>query len=141
MKNIKEFSPLSGENILTQIEGNAWSNSPNPIVQLINTVRRLIWAILGVKKCTYIIATDMRIVQVDKKTLLWGLLPGSVDVMTLNKSTIQSVGYSMASSWFIFRKYYFVLANRSGQLRLTYKGKNKDLIEACSIVDSIVAQK
>ena len=141
MTNIKEFSPLSGESVLTQIEGNAWSDSPNPIARLITGVVRLIWAILGVKLRTYIIVTDMRIVQVDKKTILWGLLPGAVNVLTLNKSTIQSVGYAMASSWFIFRKYYFLLANMSGILRLTYKGDSKELIEACRILDSVVAQK
>ena len=141
MRQIKEFSPLSGESVLTQIEGNAWSDSPNPIARLITSFFRLIWAILGVKLRTYIIVTDMRIVQVDKKTILWGLLPGAVNVLTLNKSTIQSVGYAMASSWFIFRKYYFLLANMSGVLRLTYKGDSKELIEACRILDSVVAQK
>ena len=141
MKQIKEFSPLDGESVLTQIEGNAWNDSPNPIMRLITSVFRLIWAILGVKLRTYIIVTNLRIVQVEKKTILWGLLPGSVDVLTLNKSTIQSVGYAMASSWFIFRKYYFVLANMSGVLRLTHNGDSKALIEACRVLDSVVAQR
>ena len=141
MGQIKEFTPLSGESVLTQIEGNAWNDSPNPIARLISAIVKFFWAILGVKLRTYIIVTDMRIVQVDKKTILWGILPGALNVLTLNKSTIQSVGYAMASSWFIFRKYYFLLANMSGILRLTYNGDSKSLIEACRILDNVVAQK
>ena len=141
MTNIKEFTPLNGETVLTQIEGNAWNDNPNPITQLFAGVLKLFWTILGIKLCTYIIVTNLRVVQVDKKTILWGILPGAVTVLTLNKSTIQSVGYAMASSWFIFRKYYFVLANMSGVLRLTYKGDKNRLIEACSIIDNVVTQK
>lgn len=141
MTKVKEFNPLPGENVLTQIEGNAWNDNPNPITRLITSFLKFIWSILGVKLRTYIIVTDMRIVQVDKKTILWGILPGSLEVVTLNKSSIQSVGYAMASSWFIFRKHYFLLANTSGLLRLTYEGKKENLIEACAIMDRIVAQK
>ena len=141
MTKIKEFSPLEGESVLTQIEGNAWNSSPNPLASLMTSIIRFFWAILGVKLRTYIIVTNLRIVQVDKKTILWGLLPGAVDVLTLNKATIQSVGYSMRSSWFIFRKWYFVLANVSSSLLLTYKGDKDKLIESCHILDKVVAQK
>ena len=141
MTKIKEFSPLDGESILTQIEGNAWNSSPNPLVSIIASITKLIFAILGVKMRTYIIVTNLRIVQVEKKTILWGILPGAVDVITLNKATIQSVGYSMRSSWFIFRKWYFILANMSGTLLITYKDDKDKLIESCTILDKIVAQR
>ena len=141
MTNIKEFSPLEGESILTQIEGNAWNSSPNPLVSLMASITKFFSAILGVKRRTYIIVTNLRIVQVERKTILWGILPGAVDVLTLNKATIQSVGYSMRSSWFIFRKWYFVLANMSGSLLLTYKGNKDKLIESCTILDKVVAQR
>lgn len=137
----KEFSPLDGESVLTQIEGNAWNSSPNPLTSLINSIVKFFAAIFGVKRCTYIIVTNLRIVQVEKKTILWGILPGAVDVLTLNKATIQSAGYSMRSSWFIFRKWYFLLANMSGFLLLTYKGDKDKLIESCTILDKVVAQK
>ena len=141
MKNlVKEFKQLDGEKVLAHIEGNAWNDSPNPIATLISAIMRIFFAILGVQLRTYVIATNLRIVRIDKKTILWGMLPGAIDVVTLNKSSIQSVGYAMASSWFIFRRYYFLLANASGVLRLTYKGDNEDLIEACNVIDSVVAQ-
>jgi len=141
MQYPKEFSPLNGESVLTQIEGNAWNSSPNPLVSLMTSITKFISAIFGVKRSTYIIVTNLRIVQVEKKTILWGILPGAVDVLTLNKATIQSVGYSMRSSWFIFRKWYFILANMSGALLLTYKGDKDKLIESCAILDKVVAQK
>jgi len=141
MTNIKEFSPLDGESVLTQIEGNAWNSSPNPLASLMASITKFFSAIFGVKRKTYIIVTNLRIVQVEKKTILWGILPGAIDVLTLNKATIQSVGYSMRSSWFIFRKWYFILANASGLLLLTYDGNKDKLIESCTILDKIVAQR
>jgi len=141
MKYPKEFSPLEGESVLTQIEGNAWNSSPNPLASLMASIVKFMNAIFGVKRRTYIIVTNLRIVQVEKKTILWGILPGAVDVLTLNKATIQAVGYAMASSWFIFRKWYFVLANMSGTLKITYDGNKDKLIESCTILDNIVAQR
>ena len=41
MTNIKEFSPLEGESVLTQIEGNAWNSSPNPLVSLFSSIAKL----------------------------------------------------------------------------------------------------
>ncbi len=141
MANLKEFTLLEGETIVAQIEGNAWNTNPNPIAQLIAGIAKIFWAILGIKLKTHIVATNLRIVRIDKKTILWGMLPGAATVLTLNKSTIQSVGYAMRSSWFIFRKHYFLLANMSAELQLTYSGSKKDLVEACRLIDGIVTQK
>ena len=141
MTKLKEFTPLDGENVLTQIEGDAYNSNPNPIAQLMAAIMKIFWLIFGVKWRTYIIVTNQRIVQVNKKTILWGILPGETGVLTLNKLAIQYVGYAMASRWFIFRKYYFLLANASGLLSITYKGSSDELIKACQIVDGIVAQK
>jgi len=141
MTKLKEFIQLEGENVLTQIEGNAYNADPNPIAQLVASIAKIFWVIFGIKWVTYVIVTNLRIVQVEKKTILWGILPGATNVLTLNKATIQSVGYAMASRWFIFRQYYFLLANASGTLRITYKGSGDALAKACQIVDSVVTQK
>ena len=140
MANLKEFTLLEGEVIVSQIEGNAYNDSPNPIVQLIAGFFQIFWLILGIKLRTYIIATNLRIVQIDKKSLLWGMLQGDTSVITLNKASIQSVGYAMATSWFVFRKYYFLLANMSGLIRITYKGDKEQLIETCRQMDKIVCE-
>lgn len=138
MATLKEFTLLEGENVLAQIEGNAYNDSPNPIAKLIGFFVKIFWLIFGVKLRTYIIVTNLRIVQVDKKTLLWGILPGDTIVLTLNKASIQSVGYAMATSWFIFRNFYFLLANMSGLVRITYKGSEANLMKACREIDQIV---
>ena len=140
MKKLKEFTPLEGENVLTLIEGNAWNDNPNPIVQLIMFYVKIVYFILGIRFRTYIIVTDRRIVQVDKKRILW-LIPVAVRVITLNKSSIQSAGWAMASSWLIFRKYYFVLANTRNYVKIIYEGGKAKLIEDCRILDSVIAQK
>lgn len=141
MATIKEFILLEGETILTQIEGDAFNDSPNPIAKLIGAVMRIIYMILGVKLRTYIIATDKRIVQIEKKTILWGLLPGDTSVFTLNKRNIQSVGYMTAVSWFVFKAHYFVIANMGGLLKITYKGSANELANSCSIFDKIVCDQ
>lgn len=138
MATLKEFTLLEGENVLSQIEGDAYNDSPNPIAKLFGLIVKIFWLIFGVKLRTYIIVTNLRIVQVDKKTLLWGILPGDTSVLTLNKSSIQSVGYAMATSWFIFRNFYFLLANMSGLVRVTYKGSESNLIKACQEIDKLV---
>ncbi|NDV65458.1 hypothetical protein [Bacteroides sp. 224] len=140
MARLKEFTLMEGETILAEIEGDAYNDSPNPIVQLITAFLKVFWLILGIKLRTYIIATNLRIVQVDKKTIFWGMLPGDTCVITLNKASIQSVGYAMATSFFIFRKFYFLMANMSGLIRITYKGNEKQLIEACNQIDKIVCE-
>lgn len=140
MKTLKEFKELEGENVLEQIEGDAYNDSPNPFVRLINGIFRIFLLILGVKLRTYIIITNLRIVQVTKKTVLWGILPGDTEVVTLNKKSIQSVGYSMATSFFIFKKFYFLLTNASGVVRITYNGKLADLENACAKIDKLVSE-
>ena len=62
MVKLKEFSLLEGEEVLQQIEGDAYNDSPNPIMRLIAAVVRIIWLILGVRFRAYIIVTNMRIV-------------------------------------------------------------------------------
>lgn len=141
MATIKEFIPLEDEVILTQIEGDAFNDSPNPIAKLIGAVMRILYMIIGIKLRTYIIATNKRIVQIEKKTIFWGMLAGDTAVYTLNKNNIQFVGYMTAVSWFIFKAHYFVISNMGGLLKITYKGSGEDLSKSCAIFDKIICEK
>ena len=136
-----EFTLLDGEEILTEIEGTL-SFSPHPMMRIFFFLLRIWWAIIGKKLRIYIVITNLRIVKITKKTLLWGLLLGSISVDTLKKSTILSVGYSMESSWFVFRRYYFKVSNSNvfDSIRIVYKGKKEKLLEACRIMDKLVTQ-
>lgn len=140
MAKLKELVLLEGETVRAEIEGNAYNHSPNPIAKLFGFFVKIFWIIFGVRLRTYIIATNFRIIQIDKKTILWGLLPGDTAVVTLNKTSIQSVGYSMATSWFIFRSFYFLLANTSGLVCITYKGNQEQLTAACTEINKIVCE-
>ncbi len=126
-KQLKELVLFDGEKVLYQVEGNAWSSSSNPLEQLIAGFFKIFWVIFGVKLTTYIIATDKRIIQVDKKTILWGMMTGNVAVITLNKKSVQSVGYQHVVSWFFWKTSYFVLANITSVIHITYKGNRDEL--------------
>lgn len=141
MATIKEFILLENEVILAQIEGDAFNDSPNPIAKLIGAVMRIIYMILGIKLRTYIIATNQRIVQIEKKTRFWGLLSGDTCVYTLNKKSIQYVGYATAVSWLFFKAHYFVIANMTGVLNITYRGSGADLAKSCAIFDKVVCDQ
>lgn len=140
MAKLKELVLLEGETVRAEIEGNAYNSSPNPIAKLFAFFIKIFWMIFGVKLRTYIIATNLRIIQIDKKTILWGILPGDTSVLTLNKTSIQSVGYAMATSWFIFRSFYFLMANTSGLVSITYKGNQEKLTAACMEINKIVCE-
>ncbi|MFI3305901.1 MAG: hypothetical protein R3Y68_05255 [Rikenellaceae bacterium] len=138
MATIKEFVLLEDEVVLAQVEGDAFNDSPNPIAKLIAAVLRIVYMIIGIKLRTYIIATNKRIVQIEKTTMFWGILPGDTAVFTLNKSAIQSVGYMTAVSFFIFKVHYFVISNMGGSLRITYKGSADELAQSCAVFDKLV---
>ena len=139
MPQLKEFQLLEGEQIIEQLEGNAYNDSPNPFVQLFMFFVKIFWLILGIRLRSYLIITNLRIVKVDKKTLLWGMLQGDTVVLTLNKRSIQSTGYAMATSWLIFKKYYFILENTSGTVKITYDGDKEKLATVCNHVDKMVS--
>lgn len=141
MAIIKEFKLMENETIIAQIEGDAFNDSSNPIAKIIAFIVKIIYLIFGVRIRTYIIATNLRVVQIDKKKILWGLLPGDISVVTLNKNSIQSVGYMTSVSWFIFKAHYFVITNYSGLLKVTFKGSPDELINACEKIDNIVCGK
>ncbi len=126
-KQLKELVLFEGEKVLYQVEGNAWSSSSNPFEQLIAGFFKIFWVIFGVKLMTYIIATDKRIIQVDKKTILWGMMTGNVSVITLNKKNVQSVGYQHVVAWFFWKTSYFVLASMTSVVHITYKGNRDEL--------------
>ncbi len=126
-KQLKELVLFEGEKVLYQVEGNAYTDSSNPFDKLIMFFVKIIWLIMGIKLKTYMVATDRRIIQVDKRTILWGMITGNVSVITLNKRTVQSVGYAHVVRWFVIRTSYFILANMTSVIHITYKGNRDEL--------------
>lgn len=140
MSKLKEVILLENEEILYQIEGNAYTDSSNPLVKLITSIFRIIWIILGIKLKTYIVVTNRRIIRVDKKTILWGIIPSDTTVSTLNKRTIQSVGYAKAIRWLFFNTIYFKLENMTENISITYKGSMNDVSDIVQKISEIVSE-
>jgi hypothetical protein len=139
MTNFKEFNKLNHENVLTYIEGNAWNDNPNPFARIATFFIKLISILFGIKKRSYLVVTDKRVVQIDKNKVFW-FITVSVGVFSHNKSTIQTVGWEMASAYLFFKKYYLIIVNHNQRLKITYKGGKLKLEEDCKILDSILTQ-
>lgn len=139
-KTPKELILMTDETIVSQITGNAYTDSPNPLIKLLSAIFRIFWIILGIKLTTYIIATNKRIVQIDKKTILWGIIPSDTLVRTLNKNTIQSVGYSYVVRWFFFRTSYFDIQNMTESIHVTYDGPRDELSKIVAELSELVAK-
>ena len=140
MSKVKELVLLENEEVLYQVEGNAYTDSPNPLTKLITSLFRVVWIILGIKLITYIVVTNRRLIKIDKKTILWGLIPSDIDVTTLNKKTVQSVGYSKAVRWLFFKTIYFKLENMTEIVRITYKGSLDDVANIVLKISEIVSE-
>ncbi|MBE9467905.1 MAG: hypothetical protein IMY72_06220 [Bacteroidetes bacterium] len=140
MSKLKEVILLENEETLYQIEGNAYTDSPNPLVKLMTSLFRLFWIILGIKLKTYIVVTNRRIIRVDKKTILWGIIPSDTTVSTLNKRTIQSVGYAKAVRWLFFKTIYFKLENMTENISITYKGSMDEVSNIVQKISEIVSE-
>jgi hypothetical protein len=134
MIKIKEFTPLPGENVLTQINGTM-SGNPNPFIQLLMFFVKIIRVIFGVIIRISVIVTDKRIVTIEKQTVLWGIWGKSVQVSTWSKTNILSVGHSTERTWIFFRKHLFTLVNASEIFRIIYKGSKANLLESCRILE------
>ena len=140
MKKLKEIVLLENEEKLYQIEGNAYTDSANPLTKLIIAIFRIIQLILGIKLNTYIVVTNRRIIRVDKKTILWGIIPSDTGVSTLNKRTIQSVGYAKAVRWLFFKTIYFRLENMTENILITYKGSLNEVSDIVHKISELVSE-
>ena len=140
MSKLKEVVLFENEESLYEIQGNAYTDSPNPLVKLIVSILRIIWIILGVKLKTYIVVTNKRVIRVDKKNILWGMIPKDTVVSTLNKKTIQSVGYAKAVRWLFFKTIYFRLENMTEMVNITYKGALNDIADMTLKISELVSE-
>jgi hypothetical protein len=95
---------------------------------------------MGVKLKTYIVVTNRRIIRIDKTTILWGAIPKDTVVSTLNKKTVQTVGYSKAIRWFFFKTVYFQLENMTETIRITYKGSLENISNTVSEISRLVSE-
>ncbi len=137
-EKLKEVVLLEGENILFQIEGNAYTESPNPLVKLLASFTRLIGKLLGHSLRTYIVVTDKRVIRVDKEKSFW-VIPKNTVVLTLTKSSIKEVGYAQAVRWLFVKTLYFQLQTLTENTKIAYTGSLEEVNKIVLKVSEIIS--
>ena len=61
----KEIILLDGENVIDMLEGNAVTDSPNPLVKLISFIIGIFALLMGVRLKTVIVLTDKRLIRMN----------------------------------------------------------------------------
>ncbi len=139
MAQLKELMLLDGEEVAFQLEGNAYTESPNPIIKLIAAIFRLIGKLLGWSLRTYIVITNKRIVRIDKEKIFW-VIPRNIIVLTLPKSSIKEVGYAQARRWLFIKTLYFRMQTFTENTSIAYKGSLKEINDIVSKVSTLIGE-
>ncbi|MGK0291383.1 MAG: hypothetical protein ACI86H_002851 [bacterium] len=135
---MKEVVMLDGEEKLFELEGNAFTESSNPVLKAIMGLVRIIGMILGHSLKTYIIITNQRVLRVDKETAFW-VLPRNTAVTALTKKSIMEVGYEESIRWFFIKTLFFRFQSSTENTRIAYKGNVNDLNEMVTKVSAVIA--
>ena len=137
MPKLKELILLDGEEILFELEGNAYTMSTNPIIKLIVSILRYIGKILGWSLRTYLVITNKRVVRIDKEILFW-FVPRNTIVLTLPKTSIREVGYVQAVRLLFFKTLYFRMETYTEKTMIAYKGSLKEINSLVSKVTDLI---
>ena len=138
MTNLKELILLDGENILFQLEGNAYTESPNPLVKAIAAIFRAFGKLFGWSLRTYIVITNKRILRVDKEKIFWAI-PRNTTVLTLPKTAIREVGYEQAIRLLFFKTLYFRFETFTEKTKIAYSGSLDEINDLVSKVTEMIA--
>ena len=122
----KEIILLDGENVIDMLEGNAVTDSPNPLVKLISFIIGIFALLMGVRLKTVIVLTDKRLIRMNRTKIFW-FITRDIDVVTFSKKQLGSFGYYQARRWLFFKTLYFSFWENFYMARITYKGKLADL--------------
>ena len=118
---------MDGEQILHKIEGDAYNEYPNPLMKLAGKIDKVVSKIFGKSKRVYFVQTTHRVLLVEKGMIFWKF-PRDIVSTALSKDAIDTVGYTQARRWLLFKSLYFNLSLRSGQnYEIHYEGKLPDL--------------
>ena len=136
MKDLKEISLFEGEQIIHRIEGDAYNNDPNPVMKAIGKVLGVVHKVLGISQKVYFVQTTHRYLLVEKGMVLWKF-PRDTRCTSLSKGSIESVGYTQARRWIVFKSLFFNLSLKSGMGKeIKFTGKLPELVNIANSVDS-----
>lgn len=122
----KEIILLPDEKVVTQIEGNAFTDSPNPLVRFFTLFVKFFYFIFGVRMKTMLLLTNKRLVKLNRTRIFW-VINRDVEVITYGKESLTSFGYYQARRWLFFKTLYFTFWETLYMARITYKGSLQDL--------------
>jgi len=133
----KYISIFDGEEILKEVEGNAYNQDSNPLARLIGTIIRIISIILGFRMKTHIVITNKRVMRIDFKKVLWFINKG-VKVMSMTPRSIGSVGYSNERVYLLFKSRFFILNTTTEQVYIKFKGNDALLKDTVNQVSGLL---
>ncbi len=141
MSNLKEVILMEGEQILFNLEGDAFNVDPNPISKLIGKVTKILGKFIGISKKVYILKTSHRLLRVEKDVIFWKIQRSTV-VKTLTFAAIDAVGYEQKKAWLVFKSLFFVLEYRSGNADfIKYNGTLEELNAATHSMNETLYDK
>ena len=106
-KNVEKFRK-DGEEVVSNLKGNSYTNSSNPLVRIIMAVIRIISAITGSPTSTSVVCTNKRLILETTQKILW-VFDYSSEIRAIAPRGVMQVGYNFQRSWYIFKNHYLTL--------------------------------
>jgi len=129
MADYKKYISIStNEEILKEVEGDAYNEDPSPIARLFGAIIRFFSIILGCRRKTHLIITTTRVIRLDFQKILWFINKG-VQATSITPRSIGAVGYEYTRSFLIFKTRYFILNTFSGTTYIKFQGNDKMLMD------------
>jgi hypothetical protein len=114
------------EKLVLEIEAELWASSSNPIARFIGEFQRIIAMILGIKRKSFVVITDKRVVEVTTFITCWVITTGR-QVKYVLPSSVKEIGYEKNSTCCIFCPAYYLYYDAFTQrTSVLLKGANED---------------
>lgn len=106
-KNVEKFLK-EGETVTSNLKGNSYTNSSNPLVRIFMAIIRIIAAITGSPTSTSVVCTDKRLILETTQKLLW-VFDYSSEIKAVAPRGVMQVGYNFKRSWYVFKNHYLTM--------------------------------
>ncbi|MBT8517453.1 hypothetical protein G6645_00020 [Polynucleobacter paneuropaeus] len=103
----KYMPALVDEEIVSELEGDAYNMSPNIFARFFGMIEKIISWLLTVPKIAHIIVTNKRVIVVEARKFLW-FFTWSVVSNSYASNNIVKHGYAMLRSYIFFRSHYLI---------------------------------
>jgi hypothetical protein len=136
--NLSKYMTLSeGEEVLQEIEGDAYNLDSSPIARMMGAIVRNISIALGIRKKTHLIVTNKRVVRINFEKVFWVIDKG-VTAISMTARSINNVGYSNIRRLVIFKTRYFMIGTSGEDTLIKFQGNDKALFDAVDNVNNIL---